>query len=203
MTKVLTIPASCLKSKAARNVRVCEFVRVLTRTIGLLVLVGCWAGAADASSFVTVGAPRSGASPSVVVLGQSTASVDVVTLPAQAIDSSLAVAEVEHALPHHFDPADSAIVTLSRSVVAVGEPEVTDEKVAAIDEKPWRRDPIPMVIRGGVVGGAYSPPAPAAAEPPKTSNQSAQAPDGSGKPEQPVPEPPKNAVAPPYAQKPQ
>ncbi|QKC99843.1 hypothetical protein [Mesorhizobium sp. NZP2298] len=47
------------------------------------------------------------------------------------------------------------------SVVALGEPEVTDEKVAAIPNAPEPRHgfmPGPMIIRGGVVGGDFSTP---------------------------------------------
>jgi hypothetical protein len=49
------------------------------------------------------------------------------------------------------------------SVVAFGEPapDVTDEKVAAIPEKSEHHGfmPSPMIIRGGVVGGAFATPA--------------------------------------------
>ncbi|MER8377000.1 hypothetical protein NKG99_19985 [Mesorhizobium sp. M1409] len=56
----------------------------------------------------------------------------------------------------------------AKSVVAVGDaqPGVTDEKVAAIPDKPEARhgfQPDPMVIRGGVTGPAFSAPAPTAA----------------------------------------
>jgi len=50
------------------------------------------------------------------------------------------------------------------SVVALGEPDVTYEKVAAIPNAPEARHgfmPGPMIIRGGVVGGAFAAPAPA------------------------------------------
>lgn len=55
----------------------------------------------------------------------------------------------------------------AKSVVAVGDaqPGVTDEKVAAIPDKPEARhgfEPSPMVIRGGVAGPAFSAPAPTA-----------------------------------------
>lgn len=59
------------------------------------------------------------------------------------------------------------------SVVALGEPDVTDEKVAAIPNAPEARHGFmqgPMIIRGGVVGGDFSTPtqgkAPAAAATP-------------------------------------
>ena len=47
------------------------------------------------------------------------------------------------------------------SVVALGEPDVTYEKVAAIPTAPEARNgfmPGPMIIRGGVVGGDFSTP---------------------------------------------
>ena len=47
------------------------------------------------------------------------------------------------------------------SVVALGEPDVTYEKVAAIPNAPEARHgfmPSPMIIRGGIVGGAFSTP---------------------------------------------
>ncbi|QKC86548.1 hypothetical protein [Mesorhizobium sp. NZP2077] len=47
------------------------------------------------------------------------------------------------------------------SVVALGEPDVTYEKVAAIPNAPEARHgfmPGPMIIRGGVVGGDFSTP---------------------------------------------
>lgn len=54
------------------------------------------------------------------------------------------------------------------SVVALGEPapDVTDEKVAAIPDKPAGHGfmQTPMIIRGGVVGGAFATPAAAPAK---------------------------------------
>ncbi|TSE11767.1 hypothetical protein C1D09_012615 [Mesorhizobium intechi] len=47
------------------------------------------------------------------------------------------------------------------SVVALGEPDVTYEKVAAIPNAPEARHgfmPSPMIIRGGIVGGDFSTP---------------------------------------------
>lgn len=50
------------------------------------------------------------------------------------------------------------------SIVALGEavPDVTNEKVAAIPEKPHMQSP--MIIRGGIVGGAFATPAAAPAK---------------------------------------
>ncbi|WP_189522190.1 MULTISPECIES: hypothetical protein [unclassified Mesorhizobium] len=68
------------------------------------------------------------------------------------------------------------------SVVALGEPDVTYEKVAAIPDKAEARHPFPQsptIIRGGVVGGAFQTPvqakAPAAATAPATATAPAAA----------------------------
>ncbi|MBM2713224.1 hypothetical protein JQK88_18785 [Mesorhizobium caraganae] len=55
-------------------------------------------------------------------------------------------------------------IASSPSIVALGDPQpdVTYEKVAAIPEKP-RHGQAPMIIRGGIVGGAFAAPAPAKA----------------------------------------
>ncbi|MGX5846421.1 hypothetical protein ACWGTO_05010 [Mesorhizobium sp. PL10] len=55
-------------------------------------------------------------------------------------------------------------VASSPSIVALGDaqPDVTYEKVAAIPEKP-RHGQGPMIIRGGIVGGAFAAPTPAKA----------------------------------------
>ncbi|MEZ2331917.1 hypothetical protein AB6802_19525 [Mesorhizobium sp. RCC_202] len=53
------------------------------------------------------------------------------------------------------------------SVIALGDPvpAVTDEKVAAI---PSGHQQAPMIIRGGIVGGAFASPAATASAPPQT-----------------------------------
>ena len=184
-----------------------EFSRIAGRPLGLLLLVGSWAGAVNASSLVDVNEPQAGATPSILTLSQTPRPVDVVYLPALATDPNVAIGEVDPAPPHHDDPASSSIMPLSRSVVAVGEPDVTDEEVAAIGDKPWHRESIPMVIRGGVIGDAFSTPAPPAApETPKASDEqaseTAQSPDGSSEPEQAAP-PPAQTTASPYSAQPQ
>lgn len=70
-----------------------------------------------------------------------------------------------------IDPAKGAATP---SVIAIGEPAVTDEKVAAIPEKS-ERTRTPMIIRGGVVGGAFATPAATAAAA-KTTTPAATAP---------------------------
>ncbi|RAZ92755.1 hypothetical protein DPM33_02455 [Mesorhizobium hawassense] len=86
---------------------------------------------------------------SIIVLGPSTSTPSVIRL-------------------NVIEPAKlSAAVT--PSVIALGDPmpAVTDEKVAAIPEKSGHQL-APMIIRGGVVGGAFATPAPTAAAKPAT-----------------------------------
>ncbi|BCG89592.1 MULTISPECIES: hypothetical protein [unclassified Mesorhizobium] len=57
--------------------------------------------------------------------------------------------------------ADGIRASDALSVVVLGEPDVTYEKVAAIPNAPEPRHgfmPGPMIIRGGVVGGDFSTP---------------------------------------------
>ncbi|QKD06626.1 hypothetical protein EB235_28115 [Mesorhizobium loti R88b] len=93
------------------------------------------------------------------------------------------------------DPAKASDVV---SVVALGEPDVTYEKVASIPNAPEAQHGFSqelMIIRGGVVGGAFSTPAqrkaPAAATTPaptpaKASASAAPAPNAQKKPTAPA-----------------
>ncbi|MBZ9851980.1 hypothetical protein LB565_28775 [Mesorhizobium sp. CA14] len=65
-----------------------------------------------------------------------------------------------------IDPAKLSAAS-TPSVIALGDPmpAVTDEKVAAIPEKSGHQQ-APMIIRGGIVGGAFSTPAATAAAKP-------------------------------------
>jgi|GEM_PF-1762552 len=86
--------------------------------------------------------------------------------------------------------------TSTPSIIALGDPvpAVTDEKVAAI---PSGHQPAPMIIRGGIVGGAFASPAATASAKPQTpvatkpangtapatpANGTAAASNGTGKP---------------------
>ncbi|MGX5801256.1 hypothetical protein ACWGS9_08420 [Bradyrhizobium sp. Arg314] len=86
---------------------------------------------------------------SIVVLGVSTSTPSVIRL--NAIEPALL----------------SAVST--PSMIALGDPmpAVTDEEVAAIPEKS-RNQQAPMIIRGGIVGGAFATPAATASAKPKT-----------------------------------
>jgi hypothetical protein len=215
---------------------VIEFAKRSALAFALIPLASLWAGAADASSFVELKPLAGSTSPSVVVLGTPP---KVTPLPSEVRDPDVADGEVDRSLYRRFDPADSAIVTLSPSVIALaepdvakqqlaigevdrpprerldptdtdifvlspsviamGEPAVVDEKVAAIDDKPHHVS-LPMVIRGGMIGDAFSPAAPAAAgagSQPSGAEASAAAPspEQPTKPSQPEPQP----AAPPPA----
>ncbi|WP_189341265.1 MULTISPECIES: hypothetical protein [unclassified Mesorhizobium] len=93
---------------------------------------------------------------SIIVLGPSTSTPSVIRLNA-------------------IEPAKLSAAT-TPSVIALGDPmpAVTDEKVAAIPEK-FGRQLAPMIIRGGVVGGAFATPAATAAAKPQTPAASAPA----------------------------
>ncbi|WP_176480030.1 hypothetical protein [Mesorhizobium sp. WSM3859] len=87
---------------------------------------------------------------SIVALGVSTSTPSVVKLDA-------------------IDPAKLSALS-APSLIALGDypmPAVTDEKVAAIPEKPGHQ-PAPMIIRGGIVGGAFATPAATASAKPAT-----------------------------------
>lgn len=79
--------------------------------------------------------------------------------------SSILVLGVSASTPSivRLGAAEPVKTAWASSIVAIGEPvsDVTDEKVAAIPEDTSRHGPRqnPMVIRGGVVGGASAPPA--------------------------------------------
>ena len=103
---------------------------------------------AGASSIVVLGAAQA-ADPSVVTLGT-----------AQAADPSVAKAV-------QAEPEASG----SPSVVMLGEPAVSNDKVAAIPSSHAPRG-APMVIRAGIVGGASVAPAPATASTSKAAKDS-------------------------------
>ncbi|CDX55226.1 conserved exported hypothetical protein [Mesorhizobium plurifarium] len=84
---------------------------------------------------------------SIVVVGPSTSTPSVIRLSA-------------------IEPAKLSSAS-TPSMIALGDPmpAVTDEKVAAIPEKS-RHQQAPMIIRGGIVGGAFATPAATAAAKP-------------------------------------
>ncbi|MDX8530993.1 hypothetical protein RFM41_05875 [Mesorhizobium sp. VK25A] len=94
---------------------------------------------------------------SIVVIGPSTSTPSVIRLNA-------------------IEPAKLSAAS-TPSMIALGDPmpAVTDEKVAAIPEKSGHRQ-APMIIRGGVVGGAFATPAATASAKPATPATAATAP---------------------------
>jgi hypothetical protein len=125
--------------------------------LGFVVVGALWAGGASASSFVVLPAMEARVGPSMIVLGTAgSPSTVVASTPADAGKQDQAL-EVP---PGEF-------VRISPSIIALGEPDVSLDKVAAIapEAKKSGHAAAPMVIRGGVVGDAF---APAAASAPVT-----------------------------------
>jgi hypothetical protein len=146
----------------------------------LLLLVTLWSGEAAASSFLVLPAFDGKSSPSMVSVAPPPPT-DVTTLGApDQTAPDVTIGEVDK--PPQ-EAADGSIVMLSPSIVAMGEPAVAQEKVAAIGEegtKP-RPEPLPMVIRGGILGDAFSTaatgePVPLTVEPKEAGQQPSSAP---------------------------
>lgn len=188
----------------------------------VLVLVLLWstvlAGEASASSFVTLAPPADAATPSFAVL--ETPSIKTIGLPKAPLSASgtaLSYPYPAEPLPHVAHGAPPGEVALSPSVVAMGEPAISFDKVAAISDKTRTRQSLslPMVIRGGVVGDAFSraePPAPqtlptdadaggsggsGSTQTEASAGGGSKPPEPKSPPEQPAPPPP--AAAPPPA----
>lgn len=106
-------------------------VRSFWKLFGLAAAM-VWAGTAHASSIVTL-APMTGPiGPSMIVAGPP-------DMPEDAVETD-----------------ERRMVT--RSILAFGPPDVAYENVASVGEKPKkpRRGFSPMVLRGGIAGGAFS-----------------------------------------------
>ena len=112
-----------------------------------VVAAAVWSGGAHASSIIVLPAMTDDLGPSMVALGQSGAP-DLTVLAAMPAPAQPPIAE-----PGHVD-------IISPSIIAMGEPPVANENVAAIDGETKKSAPgtMPMVIRGGVVGDAFSAP---------------------------------------------
>lgn len=102
-----------------------------------------------------------------IVLAMTTAGAQASSLVFPGVPSSTpSIIKLDAAKP--LKTADAAKASNVQSVVGLGEaqPDVTYEKVSAITDKPEARhgfEQNPMIIRGGVVGPAFSAPAPSAA----------------------------------------
>jgi hypothetical protein len=134
----------------------CLLMRIGVATFGIAWLV---CGAVQASSFVTVGEPASDASPSIVDVAAPTVAA---SLPQYVEFSSERSVELATLVPLNILPASGASVVrmepLSPSVVAVVSPEadVSNEVVAAIKQRNPRNEPLPMVMRGGIIGDPFA-----------------------------------------------
>jgi hypothetical protein len=132
-----------------------DFIGHFMRVLALLAVAVFWAGGTGASSIIAVSPPKGGATPSIIMLGAPAPST-AAAATAQP-DPDVVAGDLDR--PDGEPPAligDG--VELSPSVVALGEPGVEPGKVAAIDEKADAgRASHLLVIRGGVVGDAFSP----------------------------------------------
>jgi hypothetical protein len=122
------------------------------RVYAAFVVLGVLAtGQAHASSFVTLEPMTEKIGPSMVLLGE----------PAPAVAAAAAGPKTALAVPKSVLPSGTMI---SPSIVAFGEPlpDIEYTKVAAIPEKRSRRPaPMPMVMRGGIIGEGFTVAAPA------------------------------------------
>lgn len=131
------------------------------RMIAALVLIAAVAGGeAQASSFVTPEALPEPIGPSFVVLGETTADG---TLQVQEADAGAGPAlSIELLTMPSFSVVGEAAGAPTPSIVALGEPAagIAYDEVAAIPKpaENSRRVLMPMIIRGGIVGDAFSQP---------------------------------------------
>ena len=144
--------------------------------LGFLVVGALWAGGASASSFVVLPAMEARVGPSMIVLGSPGSPSTVVAHRRPPMPSSRIRRSKRR-------PVES--VRLSPSIIALGEPDVGLDKVAAIapEAKTSRHAAAPMVIRGGVVGDAFAPAAasePVTVTPEASPQAAADAPQSAG-----------------------
>jgi hypothetical protein len=128
--------------------------------IATLAALAAMTGGAQASSFAYVAPPPAGMSPSIVEIGLSKLASakmlpDVVAARANTRDDALV--PLAYPLPD-ARTAQAKFFAVSPSIVAFESfvPPVTFEKVAAIDRPHPAPQPKPLVIRGGIVGDAFT-----------------------------------------------
>jgi len=166
--------------------------------VPVLFAAGVCSGSATASSISVV--PPSTERPSLTILGPlKTAGSD----SEGATDGSISAHPTTSGGAEHLAASPAEIVSISASIVAMGEPAVSFDKVAAIGGKDAsrKRDPraMPMVIRGGVTDGAAGS---SASPSPQPARQAATtpAPEASARPAKPraaaAPKPAQGATAP-------
>lgn len=116
-------------------------------------------GTARASSFVTVEEPGPAASPSIIDVAPPTLATRAAEPVTISSEGSVELAVLD---PLNMLPVDGNSVVrmqaLSPSVVAVLAPDtgISNEIVAAIDGRKPRQNPLPMVMRGGITGDAFT-----------------------------------------------
>ncbi|MBX3576038.1 MAG: hypothetical protein KF723_02430 [Rhizobiaceae bacterium] len=163
---------------------------------GFLLAATLLAGEAEASSFVVLEPLNARLGPSMMALG---ATPSIQTLGATTPDARQTLS---YPYPGDTAPAfQPPAVQISPSIIAMGEPPVEMANVAAIDRDSGRHDPrsLPVVIRGGVEGDAFTRAAPPTGVPVATEapQQASTAPSGTPKPPARAPEP--DPAAPPPA----
>jgi hypothetical protein len=174
-------------------------MRLIFATILIAIMAS---SAAKASSFVVLGEIKSADTPSIVVLGEKSPSIVAARAP-DASSPSIERFGGENPVPRNF-------VTVSASVIAmIDAPQpVAFENVASIGDggNHRHRESLPMVIRGGIVGDAFtsrSAPVSNGAATPRSQEQVSAPPSGGNGPapkEPDAPEPdqrmPKSALPP-------
>lgn len=215
MTKMLASRAS---RHQFRSVSVLTFMcrvgaaRPLMRVCAAFLLVGTLtAGEANASSFVSPREIKGGLSRSMVVLGTpDKAGPKLASAPNEA--GKVSFVPLAYPLPWSETRSAGGPVArvISASIIAMGQPAVTFEKVAAVapEKKPKHRPaPLPVVIRGGIVGDAFSSPVPTSAAASRHEQQVVEAPTKSpakpASPKAPSPQPAAPPPAPPPPPTPQ
>lgn len=155
-------------------------------------------GEAAASSFVSPREVKGGLSRSMIVLGDPSPIQPKLASAKSEADRANLVVPLSYPLPWDQPRSSSQageIRVISHSIIAMGEPPVTFEQVAAIEPAKAHSGPtaLPMVIRGGIIGDAFISPAP--------SQPGQQVVEASGKapakPSSPQPASPQPATPPP------
>jgi len=130
-------------------------MRVGILAFGIVLLAG---NAAQASSIVTIEEPAS-ATPSIIEVAPPVVAAAAAEHVAVTSEGSLELAALD---PLNMMQAGAnsvvRIEALTPSVIAVivPSPEISNEIVAAIDGRKAGQDPLPMVMRGGIVGDPFT-----------------------------------------------
>jgi hypothetical protein len=126
--------------------------------IATLAIWAAMAGGAQASSFTHVAPPPAGKSPSIVRIGPPTlasAKPRADAAVARTTAKGDMLVPLAYPLPEG-GPAKAVVVSPSVLAFESTVPPVTFEKVAAISVSHPAPQPKPLVIRGGLVGDAFS-----------------------------------------------